>query len=466
MANYRLRIGFSSAHLLITDSGNYNLSGSAANLIYNTADSEATTNQRYVRQGATGTGSGLDWENAYTSFAGITYQRDTTYWVADGSYAAPPMIDVALDGTKVIRIKKASTSLHGTETGWSNTYGDGQAVFVAPFKIRKGYVTIDGSYRSESAASKLDWFTGSAYGFKIANGVGDYGNNIKIGGLTSGGANEPTTEGPANNVTIKYCYLNALPLTGAISGGTFQIATNSSSAATGIKIQRCLIDNGNNHLFIRDTNGALIEYCACTGAKSTEPSHGENINLYYSTPNAVIRYNFFKDNFDEGYSGTPFYGGTAVIALVGSDGCEVYGNVFWDNRCTDGLIGWNGDGGPTYVVTGLKFYNNTIVGGWGGAGVMMPAGSSSNEAYNNLWVNAYDDFANVTHNYNATSDTSLGGEANGQLNVPTSIFVDYANGDFRLATDTTGGVNLGSSYNVDINGNTRTTWSRGAFQKV
>jgi hypothetical protein len=64
--------------------------------------------------------------------------RGDTYYIADGSYVTYIFDDVA-SGSLVITIKKATVADHGTETGWLDTYGDGQAVFadVLAFGCRK-----------------------------------------------------------------------------------------------------------------------------------------------------------------------------------------------------------------------------------------------------------------------------------------------------------------------------------------
>src|SRR5262249_909636 len=60
---------------------------------------------RYVRQGATGSGSGADWSNACTDFVGSCASssliRGATYYVADGNYAARAW-NTGTSGTSVI----------------------------------------------------------------------------------------------------------------------------------------------------------------------------------------------------------------------------------------------------------------------------------------------------------------------------------------------------------------------------
>ena len=80
----------------------------------------------YIRDGASGDGS--NWTNAWDDLP-ATLIRGDTYYVADGTYAGGYVFDDAADGTKTITIKKAIESDHGTDTGWSSAYGDGQAVW-------------------------------------------------------------------------------------------------------------------------------------------------------------------------------------------------------------------------------------------------------------------------------------------------------------------------------------------------
>lgn len=74
-----------------------------------------------------------------------------------------------------------------------------------------------------------------------------------------------------------------------------------------------------------------------------------------------------------------------------------------------------------------------------------------------------------THDYNSFSGSSNEGEPNGQANVSTSIFTNYAGGDFTLSTATASGLTLSSPYNLDPLGNIRGAdgvFDRGAFEFV
>ena len=82
---------------------------------------------QYVRPGATGANNGADWANALSKLpASLT--RGDTYYLANGSYGSY-VFNTANSGASTITIKKAVESDHGTATGWSSSYGDGQSVF-------------------------------------------------------------------------------------------------------------------------------------------------------------------------------------------------------------------------------------------------------------------------------------------------------------------------------------------------
>jgi hypothetical protein len=106
----------------------------------------------YVRQGATGNGS--DWSNAYSNLPAVLVRGDT-YYIADGSYGSYSFDDA---GSALITIKKATVTDHGTETGWNDSYGDGQAAWSG-FNFSRRYYEING----QTGSGK------SGYGITLSN---------------------------------------------------------------------------------------------------------------------------------------------------------------------------------------------------------------------------------------------------------------------------------------------------------
>lgn len=406
---------------------------------------------KYLRQGASGSGSGDDWTNAYTTSAALEtgLARGDTGYVADGTYSGFTF-NTAQSGTSVITIKKASVADHGTSTGWSDTYGDGQAVF-GPINIQRGYFTMDGQYRNDS-----DWFSKTAYGFSVA----DSGSATTQFSIANGAT-------PVPNVKLKYiAILNVIAATTVDSIG---IDTRNGTSApqvfsAGCEFSYIYQEGGWQHFWMVGMDQPLIEKCATyaiASSPSGDPFHSESVNLFYCTlGGGIIRHNIFRDHCN-GAEGTSAGGSTAVIAMAytgsTSGTTEIYGNVF---------DGWN----AYAVLAGTGFednknisvYNNTFINRAGDDSygqVVFPGsgdGGVNNVAYNNLTTSSVVTFGGVGTFTNNTTVTS-------------TAYVDYTARNYRLAAATAAGTTLASPYNVDLLGNTRGadgTWDRGAYEYV
>src|SRR3989304_6190299 len=128
-------------------------------LIYFVLSTSAYAASHYIRAGASGANNGSDWTNAWTVLPS-TLTRGDTYYIADGSYGGY-VFDDADSGSTWIYIKKATASVHGTETGWDSSYGDGQAVFTAQIEFKTNYLEIDGV----TGGGPGSWETG--HGIKV-----------------------------------------------------------------------------------------------------------------------------------------------------------------------------------------------------------------------------------------------------------------------------------------------------------
>jgi hypothetical protein len=420
----------------------------------------------YIRDGGTAsvtgtgacvsTGSG-DWNtaNACDTFP-ATLVRGAFYLVADGSYAGRTF-STAASANQLITIQKATTTEHGTETGWLSTYGDGQAIWTGALTFSTDDWVFDGKYRNES-----NWFDGTAYGFSIAT-TGD--EQLFVGNF---GANCAVT---VDNQTFRYLYISA-PV-GGLPGGTIRRyaidtdlfgCTDTGQGHTNLTFSRMFVNGSNNVWFIRFTNGTIIEYSAsdCTAGNGT--NHGEVINLYFNGENAVIRWNWFRNAYNNG-CGQVAGGGTAPIASTFTNGHKIYGNIFDNFDVGDGAFGFTTTGDTSNTV----FYNNTIVKAATGGGFETPSGSG-NSVRNNLWVGNFGSSVNAGSGATITHNGYSGGSGAGtstQVNIPTSIFTNYAGDTYTLASATTAGVPLPSPYDVDMLGHTRGgdgTWDRGALE--
>jgi hypothetical protein len=383
----------------------------------------------YVRAGASGNGS--DWSNAYGSLP-TTLQRGATYYIADGSYGSYSVNNVS--GTELITIKKASVSDHGTNTGWQNTYGDGQALFDKSFNISAAYVVLDGGYRGN------DWRSG--YGIKIKTQYSQRSNkSMKIS---------------ASNITVRYVEIEG-------SGDDDADGSNDLVYIVGnypnLKFQYCYFQNsGRAHLLIRNAPNGLIEHCYFYKNESTSAQHSQSISAAYSVNNWVARYNKW-DTIE----------GTGCLTIGDSGGWKVYGNVFYNYiNASNGIFsGWTAE-----PMNGGQFYNNTIVDcNYARIGF---SNDTNIVVKNNLFFN---NKRNLIAGSGTRSHNSFGAGSTGtsetfgtsvQSGITASIFAGYSSRNFRLSGPTNAGDNsMGTEFNKDAFGLTRGAdgvWDRGAYE--
>jgi hypothetical protein len=403
-------------------------------------------NSYCVHAGATGAGNGLDWNNAFPSLP-ATLERGATYFIAAGTYASYRFDDAA-SGTNVITIKKATASDHKTDTGWVSTYGEGQAVWNGPLFFDTSHWVFDGQVRKES-----DWFDGASYGFKIFHDNNE--QQIRMGILGTA----------VSQIQIRNTFLQARNsgLSAKVTGRRYGLDIDTfggSGTSHGLVVSKCFFQYGNVPIFSRNNEGMILEFSAFDANESNAANHGEAMSAYYTNHRFIIRHNKFRAIH-----------GTAVIAFTTGgpepvDGFEIYGNVVWNCNLGDGVFGFDRQDWP---FSNTKIYNNTIADKAGGInnGIAIRSGSN-NQVYNNLWVNCEANFWNgAGANYSHNAYSWNWAETNAQPNVPTSIFVNYADDDFRLAVPTVAGFPLEAVYKKDLLSNTRGgdgSWDRGAFE--
>jgi len=399
---------------------------------------------KYLRQGASGSGNGNDWANAYTTGTALRdgLTRGDTGYIADGSYSGSVEWNHTESSTTVITIKKATIADHGTSTGWVDTYGDGQAVFSGAFQFSHDYYVIDGQTRNAS-----NWMDDTAYGLAIRGGIYIQTINFPPGG---------------DHIAVYYCDLgpsysqSTVDLNEAVYLGGF-----GGHTILDITINHCFLHNS-SFIQIAGADGLLIEYNAFAAGWAKEAIRGQG-----TAKNGIIRYNTFY-NASQKDPDDPTSGTTADIAMWDGDGAgsmdnwEIYGNIIWNDITiphSGGTIlmgggSWSGNIGP--LVNNVVVYNNTMV-GIDNTAVIIVDGGTGNVATNNLWYNC-------TGTPTASANTTA---TNGE--TATDIFVSVAGGDFRLSQESAAGTSLSSPYNVDMDGVTRGVsgnFSRGAFQFV
>lgn len=381
----------------------------------------------YVLPEATGSANGSDWTNAFSELS-APMERGAIYYIGDGSYGSCTLDDPT-SGSSYITIQKATNKDHGTDVGWDDTYGDGEAVFSG-FYITTSYWIIDGSIRGS------DWK--AAYGIKI-----DTLNGNDKGLRVPGGSD-------VSHITVKYVYF----LGGGPDGSSrSNDLVYSLSTGSDFLFQYCYFYNsGRTHFLIRYTDSSTVEYCYFYLNESTTEQHSESFSCL-EADSWTIRNNIF-DTIE----------GTGVLMVGNGGGWKVYGNVFYNYESgANGIFaGWTAE----YLQSGY-FYNNTIV-----DSNYARIGFTNDEdlvVKNNIFIDntkvLFD--GEVTHDFNSYSGTNGYGETNSETGLTKSIFEDSDNMDYRLSSETAEGDNTIDINYVDISGNYRGVdgiLDRGAYE--
>jgi hypothetical protein len=452
----------------------------------------------YVRDGATGTtcsdwASGNACDQISTAVALIdraTYD-DVYIYVADGSYGAIS-ITSPTDGTDRIYIKKATASAHGSETGWDNAYGDGQATIQAAagtsgseiktIYIGTSYVTIDGVAGTGE--------TGSSYGFVVKLGAdigvidpdGHYYVALALGGT---GLNDVW----ATNVTIQYIFfdgptelLTCLTKPKASGGCTNDGVLVDTAYANYFEASHIYSEGFTNNINVRRTENALVhDSYFGNNTTSATGNHGQNMNVELMK-NIKIYNNLFRDSQ------------TFVIAVhnnigtkAATTGLEVYNNIAIGSGSYVAIF-LGGMASSTDVFWGAKIHHNTVINsnltarGFVYLYGLTDSTTNRSYAYNNLFYNtAYPQISiataypadageNIVHDNNAylycTGATTTGDETSPQVDAeaPSTIFTNYAGGVYTInASDQTAidriigqGKTLASPFDIDRAGVSRT----------
>jgi len=419
----------------------------------------------YVRDGATGDGS--SWANAFDTLPD-TLQRGHTYYIADGNYGSYTFDD-AESGSQWITIKKAIIEDHGTDAGWQDSYGDGQAVF-GNLAYSGNYYEYDGQSRNE-----LNWRDVSSYGFRVDSTI--------------------TLNPSVNNIIHRYVDVGgemgkAWP---NVPDKGISMQTYGTPWRSNLVFSHMHIHNIGIAFHSRANNDVIIEN------SHIGPSFGKEAISHKHGHNWIVRNNHFIDSCANPQSESC----TAIIGVfdfdcndcydVQADNFEIYGNVF-------ASIEYHESHNDAVILAGStrnwKFYNNNLVNlGYRVDGISL---GEASEVYNTLWapVGLYDD----SNQYSAPVWCSAGTCENlwcqqhdlvarsymscNKLKEtwPTTVvagddpFVDWQNMDFTLKdlavfgslTPIDAGKSLGSAYdNIDANGNMRGAdgaWDIGAYE--
>lgn len=422
------------------------------------------TNQcRYVRAGATGAGSGADWNDAFASLP-TQLERGLVYLMADGDYGSAAF-DTAPSGTELVVVRKATSESHGTETGWQADYGDGVARFTG-VSFGSSYWLFEGAKGGGPGA----WNSG--HGFEIVREGSACKDNGSLIDFAPGVAHVTVAHVHAHGA--KYDYpINGVKGTGGNSDLTFRyVSVHTTFGPT---------------FHIGDWKDVVIEKSYLADVRSTGAGdpfcsdwHAEGISSIGTNENVVIRHNLWDR-----------IGGTAVFAGVNtgaSKAWKIHGNVFSRSVTT---IRYYNEASSTNKQTmdDLEFHGNVILKMPGSSvGVLAIDAGANNRAFNNIW---YDNIANTfsfagvshDHNYFAENrrvegcspvcdkdDEGAAGETQAQVASGSPFVnadVDPLDADLHLKAATQPGKSLPAPFDLDPDGKTRGadgSWDRGAYE--
>lgn len=414
----------------------------------------------YVSKYATGTGDGSSWTNAITDVPYLTLKRGYTYFVADGNYLDTGcVINIAENGEHWITIKKATVDTHGTEDGWNDTLGDGQAVFTESIGIKCGYIHIDGSVRGDSGGFLPDT---NQYGFKIKQKATNTAWHYLI--------KAPHSDNMDYLRVDKTFFSNTgwdanYGQVGIYIGGDFANEHYIINDCAFYRQSTCII--GYDADYLQVTNCVFVESWS-----NESCCHGQSLSFGEETDSIIFAYN-------KVYLPTTFIFGTHAIQDYGEFGWKIHHNIFvGDGGSMTGGIANANSSTDTNSMAGCHIYHNTFYNfefsrGAIYIGQFNLSAENKNLIENNLFVNIvdagmtdtismdkdYNFFINCTESYRVDDNDSV---VTADVN---SVFRDVSSNDFRLVTPLLINNEL-AGYETDLAGNTRgvnTDWSVGAY---
>lgn len=417
---------------------------------------EAAAADHFVRPGATGSGNGSDWTNAYTTLPAALVRGDT-YYLAGGSYGSHTFGDA---GTATITLTKATDGAHGAAVGWNSAYGSGQALF-SNLSFTKGNYVIDGA----TGGGPGQWESGL--------GICVQGTNHTVSFDASGIA----------NVTFKHVEVVGGGRAAASDTDLFYLVY----PYTNITISRCLLRDVSRTMILTwpaSGNGFTIEYSKF--ARNGIAEHREAWSAGADS-NVTIRNNLFEDIY-----------GTGFIAIVNSTGdatnWNIHGNVFYHTgKFNDGMINtgvifnrYDGAGGPINVrAVNWNIHNNAFVGIVGYTSAVATQNGVNYTVSDNIWYNNKTDAAGAqgatSADYNIfTANTRYSGSGSIDAastsgaqdlvgsSTPFSDAQPWLTGNWAMRAALPG-VALSATFNQDPLGVTRGAdgvWDRGPYEFV
>jgi hypothetical protein len=423
----------------------------------------------YIRDGGsastTGTGACVstgsgNWNTANAcDDLPATKVRGAYYLVASGTYGNWAL-NTAVSGTTRITIRGATTTDHGTSTGWLSSYGvDVTQATIGNPTFTKGYFTLDGAVGGlEDATLRGSANIRSTYGFAVTQTLTGANDAAIYLDMSTGGGSIPSAE-------IVHVAMLA-PGTFATSDETAIRGSNSGGSMIDLHVHSSLMNHFQGDVVSEGgpaaSTGWIVEYNWFENHFSSTLHHGESINANGNDIDGlVLRYNVFH-----GTDG----GQTAVVCANNSPliNALIYGNVFDGTKVGNGIISSTGTGTfSNSVVYNNSFLNNDS-GDTPGAPISWVNGTNITTENNLLYNQPADISGTGTNDYDAYfSVTTTAPTETHRQTGSGNPFVSSATFNYHLLTATTAGLALASPYTLDPLGNTRGadgTWDRGAYE--
>jgi hypothetical protein len=455
--------------------------GSYNGVTFNTATSGTT--YIYIKK-ATASAHGTDtgWDNAYgdgvatfTSTGSIVWSFSTGYWDVDGVTGGGPTAWTTGHGFKL-------TSSNATYDYFVYFGANGSNNILRHIDIGNSSMPTPGCDRAIYSNLGAD---NNTFQYCYVHQIGDVGITI----------------GDSSGWVFEYSRFDRLDRAGYQSEPTGTCGTiGASNHGAGFELTRTTTNmtirynnisniEGSGWIGIYDTgNGAvdglyiygnIMHYTADyledvtftdTGDVVTATAHGlanGNLIIFHeitTTTGITAGTQYFVVNrTDNTYQVAASSGGAALpLTTNGTGKRRRYGSVLIYNVS-----------GTTEPIKNILIYNNTIYNSYTSTILGLTKDENQSRAHAESTGNAFKNniiynitgtpvYTMNTKDYNA-SDEAISGGTNTQT-LSSDPFTDSANADFTLTGHTTAGTELGTPYNIDMLGNTRTTPDRGAYE--
>lgn len=425
----------------------------------------------HILQGGAGLKNGEDWSHALATLPASLVRGDT-YYIADGEYASYTFDD-AIDGAKLITVKKATASDHGADSGWDNSYGDSQAVFIASgstyqqgLNFKTGYYRLDGQVGSGSDRN--------AYGFKII--PADTTHSEQLIGLPNLGYSSYQVD----HITISHVAM----INSGIGDGTktktgiYSLVSDSSLASYDITIANNYFSGGHTNIGIVRGHHWIVKDNYFADNWSSANAHGQQITAGISD-DLIFSGNIFVNTAVYAISAHR-YGAVGKINYR----WKIYNNIMIGKGESDetdlNMFVGNSTVSETDNVIQWQVHHNTMIDvdftnasrGFIYPGVLSDVTDDKSYAYNNLFYNCV---GPRSDNYGATAG-GIVHDNNGYLactgtinsadetasqrdDIAADPFINAVVGDYHPKIGTApinnGKSDLGADYAYDFSGTLR-----------